>query len=32
MIFEDLQVLKTGQKNINKCMSTIKSTVARTCK
>ena len=32
MIFEDLQVLKTGQKNINKGMSTIKSTVATTCK
>ena len=32
MIFEELQVLKTGQKNINKGMSTIKSTVATTCK
>ena len=32
MIFEDLQVLKTGHKRINNGMSTIKSTVDTICK
>ena len=32
MIFEDLQILKTGQKNINRGMSTINTTIATTCK
>ena len=32
MIFEDLQILKTGQKNINSGMSTINTTIATTCK